>query len=157
GRVPFQGPAHALPAQVVEDSPPRPRTLNPDLPPDLEAICLKAMAKRPVDRYATAAAFAADLRAFLRGEPVVARPLTWFVRLRTNLRRRHRDTVMHDWTPLLLLEGLTILAGCALVNAWELTVPPRIQWLPMLLTKLVQVVVMLVIAVRCRPVKQVGM
>src|SRR5207253_8695778 len=45
GRLPFLGPFHVLPAQVIEAAPPPPRQLNRDIPPDLEAICLKAMAK----------------------------------------------------------------------------------------------------------------
>src|SRR5205085_10862146 len=41
GRLPFEGPAYALPAQVIEDQPPRPRVFNQHIAPDLEAICLK--------------------------------------------------------------------------------------------------------------------
>src|SRR5262249_8270357 len=81
GRLPFDGSAHALPPQVVEDSPPSPRLLNPAIPRDLEAICLKALAKQPEERYARAAHLAVDLRAFLRGEAVTAKRLTWFKRV----------------------------------------------------------------------------
>jgi serine/threonine-protein kinase len=49
--------------------------LNPDVPPPLEAICLKAMAKLPDNRYQTAAEFRADLERFRNGEPVLATPL----------------------------------------------------------------------------------
>ncbi len=45
-----------------------PRQLAGDLPPELERICLKALAKRPSERYLTALDFAADLRAFLAGK-----------------------------------------------------------------------------------------
>ena len=67
GHLPFEGPAHSLPTQIVEDSPRPPRQLNPKVHADLEAICLKAMEKRPEERYSSAAALAADVRAFLRG------------------------------------------------------------------------------------------
>ncbi len=158
GRLPFEGPAYALPAQVVENAPPRPCRLVPSLSRDLESICLKALAKRPDDRYPSAAALARDLRAYLRGEPVEAEPLTWLVRLRRGLERRHRDTLAQGWTKLLMLEGILILAGCALMNLWEDTWPAPGDkgrlFVAVLLTKLVQVVLMLVVAVRFRPLKE---
>jgi tRNA A-37 threonylcarbamoyl transferase component Bud32 len=157
GRLPFQGPAHALPAQVVEDNPPRPRRINRALPRELERICLKAMAKRPGDRYVTAAALAADLRHFLEGRtPALDTPPT-FAWLRTVLYRRHRDTLPVGWTRLLISLGVTIFAGCALANYWELSLPVGHRWLPMLLTKAAQVAIMLWLAVRLRPVKDTGM
>jgi serine/threonine-protein kinase len=157
GRLPFVGPAHALPAKVVEESPPPPRRLNAAVPRDLEAVCLKALAKAPEDRYASAAALAKDLRAFLRDEPVQAQRLTWLVRLHHVLGRRHSDTRQQGWPLLLLLLGVTIFAGCSLANFWEYTLPPGHRWLPVLLTKLGQIALMLFLAVRLRPVKQRGM
>ncbi|HWG47998.1 MAG TPA: serine/threonine-protein kinase [Gemmataceae bacterium] len=157
GRLPFEGPAHALPAQVVEDSPPSPRLHNPAIPREVEAVCLKALAKRPEDRYASAAGLAADLRAFLRGEPVTAKRLTWLKRLRRGLGARHRDILSEGWPRLLLAVGLTILVGCALANYWELHLEPSYRWMAMLATKLTQIGVMLFLAVRLRPVKERGM
>jgi hypothetical protein len=55
---------------------------------------------------------------------------------------------------LLLLLGVTILAGCSVSNFWELHFPPGRRWLPVLLTKLVQIAVMLVLVVRLRPTKE---
>src|SRR6202044_2532430 len=60
GQLPFQGPLHSLPSQVLEKQPPAPRSMNPAIPADLEAICLMALAKRPDDRYRSAAALARD-------------------------------------------------------------------------------------------------
>ena len=57
---------------VIEEDPPSPRSVVRDLPIDLETVILKAMAKRPDERYSTAAEFAADLRRFRNAEPVVA-------------------------------------------------------------------------------------
>jgi hypothetical protein len=131
--------------------------LNPAIPRDLEAICLKALAKRPEERYASAAHLAIDLRAFLRGEAVTAKRLTWFKRVPQLLRRRHRDILSGGWPRLLLAIGLTILVGCVLANCWELFVEPRHRWWALLLTKLVQVAVMLYFAVRLRPVKERGL
>ncbi len=155
GRLPFEGPAHNLPTKVIEDNPLAPRKVVPDIPRDLEAICLKAMAKRPVDRYRSAAAMARDLRAFLRGDRIDAQPLTWVVRVKKLLGRRHRDVLLHDWSATLFLLGVTILAGCALVNLWQALDLGRWWELGLiLLTKAAQVAIMLYIVVHFRPVKE---
>ena len=63
GRVPFRATnAVELLRQVREDEPQPLRQLVRDIPPDLERVCLKALAKRQQDRYPTAADFAEDLR-----------------------------------------------------------------------------------------------
>jgi WD40 repeat protein/tRNA A-37 threonylcarbamoyl transferase component Bud32/tetratricopeptide (TPR) repeat protein len=75
GELPFRGNQRMLLHQVLYDDPRPPRTLNDRLPRDLETICLTAMAKVPARRYATAADFASDLRRYLRGDPIRARPV----------------------------------------------------------------------------------
>jgi tetratricopeptide (TPR) repeat protein len=75
GTRPFAGVGRLLLVQIEEEEPRPPRQLDEAIPRDLETVCLKAMAKEPADRYADAAAFAADLRRWLRGEPVQARPV----------------------------------------------------------------------------------
>jgi serine/threonine protein kinase len=63
GRVPFRSDdLGELLRQVHDDEPQPPRQLVPTLPPELEAVCLRALSKRPQDRHSTAADFAADLR-----------------------------------------------------------------------------------------------
>jgi len=64
----------ALTRQIVEQMPVRPRKVDPGIPPDLETIILKAVAKSPDERYATASALALDLQAFLQGKPIAAQP-----------------------------------------------------------------------------------
>ena len=139
GHLPFEGPTHTLPTKIIEDNPVPPRQLSREIPRDLEAICLKALAKRPDDRYPSAGALARDLQAFQRGEVVEARSLTLVARLKRSLARRHQDTVAHDWSVLLLLEGATILLGCAALNL--LQYGGVTQWWPYILTKLVQVAI----------------
>jgi WD40 repeat protein/predicted Ser/Thr protein kinase len=61
--------------RVTADVPISPRRLRPDVPRDLEAICLKCLEKKPQQRYPTATALAEDLRRFLAGRPTWARPI----------------------------------------------------------------------------------
>ncbi len=76
GRPPFR--AHsALETlrQVIDQEPVAPRDLNPAISLDLQTITLKALAKEPFRRYATAAEFADDLQRFILGDPIAARPI----------------------------------------------------------------------------------
>src|SRR5262249_14935782 len=59
--------------RIVDAEPPPPRKLNPAVPSDLETILLKATAKDPAARYATAQELAEDLRNFLEDRPIRAR------------------------------------------------------------------------------------
>jgi WD40 repeat protein len=88
GRAPYDGASDVeVLRQSVEGKPVPPRELRPDLPRDLEAICLKAMARTTTERYRTAIDLADDLRRFLDGRPTVARPLRWSGRAVRWLRR----------------------------------------------------------------------
>ncbi len=75
GRPPFQA-ATAIETvlMVISEEPVPPRRLNASVPRDLETITLKCLQKEPARRYKTAGAVALDLRHFLRGEPILARP-----------------------------------------------------------------------------------
>ncbi len=75
GTRPFQGSQRMLLVRIQEEEPAPPRRLDDTIPRDLETVCLKAIAKSPAHRYPDAASFAAELRRYLRGEPVRARPL----------------------------------------------------------------------------------
>ncbi len=75
GELPFRGNQRMLLHQVIHDEPRPPRSLNDRVPRDLETMCLKAMAKVPNRRYASALDMADDLRRFLNGEPIRARPV----------------------------------------------------------------------------------
>jgi serine/threonine protein kinase len=79
GRPPIGGEAGeemlALLERVRVEAPVPPRHLSPVVPRDLETICLKCLEKEPRDRYASALALADDLRCFLDGKPIQARPV----------------------------------------------------------------------------------
>jgi beta-lactam-binding protein with PASTA domain/tRNA A-37 threonylcarbamoyl transferase component Bud32 len=73
GKPPFTGDSPvAVASKHVRDQPVLPRVVNPAIPPAFEAIVMKAMAKSPDDRYATAEEFRADLIRFSEGRPVEA-------------------------------------------------------------------------------------
>jgi tRNA A-37 threonylcarbamoyl transferase component Bud32 len=74
GELPFRGTKQMIVYQVLQEEPRPPRQVNHKLPRDLETICLKCLEKEPSRRYATARQLADDLRRFLAGEPIVARP-----------------------------------------------------------------------------------
>lgn len=77
GRAPFIGPTlDSVLLQLRESEPVFPRQLNPTVPRELETICLHCLQKNPESRYATAAAVAEDLRCFVEGRPLRARPVS---------------------------------------------------------------------------------
>jgi WD40 repeat protein len=88
GEVPFRGVAHMVLQQILHDEPRPPRRLNDRIPRDLETICLRCLHKEPGRRYPSAGALAEDLRCFLAGEPIQARPIRSWERLVKWTRRR---------------------------------------------------------------------
>ena len=122
GRPPFQAsnPMDTLLA-VLESDPPLPRTIVAGVDRDLEMIALKSLQK-PIDlRYASAAALAADLRAYLAGEPVMARRgglADVFSRL---FRETHHAVVLENWGLLWMGHAVVILALCVVTDvlAWQ--------------------------------------
>lgn len=74
GTVPFRGSNVAIIHQVLHREPVPPRMVEPNVPLDLEIICLKAMAKDRAARFPRARALAEELRRFLDGKPILTRP-----------------------------------------------------------------------------------
>jgi eukaryotic-like serine/threonine-protein kinase len=73
GEVPFTGESPVeIAMKHLADVPPAPSELRPDVPPDLDLVVVRALAKEPADRYQSAAAMDADLETVARGGRVAA-------------------------------------------------------------------------------------
>jgi tetratricopeptide (TPR) repeat protein len=104
GRPPFLGatPVDTI-MQVIKDEPVPPSQLIPKLHRDIETICLKCLQKESLKRYADCEALAEDLRRFVVGEPILARPVSAPERLWRWCRRNPR------------IAGLSAVVLCLLV------------------------------------------
>ncbi|MFO0898424.1 MAG: serine/threonine-protein kinase, partial [Pirellulales bacterium] len=111
--------------QVLTQEPRAPRAVDRQIPAELETVLLKALAKNPLDRYATARELADDLQRFLLDQPILARRPTPWVRTQKWL-RRHPSVVVSTVVILLLgVVGLSISnlmigrARASAVSAWN--------------------------------------
>src|SRR5262245_10609173 len=121
GRPPFQA---ASPAEMVmlvlEQDPVPPRMLNPTADRDLEMICLKCLQK-PIDlRYASAAALADDLEAYLNDESIAARSGRFGQMLAGMMRETHHAAVLENWGLLWMWHSLVLLIACFATNVLQL-------------------------------------
>ncbi len=133
GRPPFEAESwDRTIQQVLHDEPTPPARLRPDVPADVETICLKCLEKEPARRYSTAAELADDLGRFLDGKPVTAVPIGSKERLARlagrdgyrivgELGRGPRSTVYHArYDPLNQPVALKVFpAGTGTREEWE--------------------------------------
>jgi serine/threonine protein kinase len=104
------GDRHVLLRQIANEEPRPPRTIRTAVPVELETIVLKALAKEPADRYATAQDMAADLERFLENRPILARRPTVVERTR-KWARRHPAVVAACAAMLLLLSAGSLVSA----------------------------------------------
>jgi serine/threonine protein kinase/formylglycine-generating enzyme required for sulfatase activity len=100
--------------KVAKGELPPPRQVNARVPAALEAVCLKAMALRPADRYGSPRALADDLEHWLADEPVSAHHEAWPARLGRWLRRHQALTAATG--ALLLTTVVALAAGTVLLG-----------------------------------------
>ena len=114
GKTAFDGTdVNTVLSQVQEGTFPSPRSLEPRIDPALEAVCLKAMAKRPEDRYATCRALADDVERWAADVPVSAWPEPFGRRLR---RWGKRNRTMVTAAAVALFASVVGLAAVLIVQ-----------------------------------------
>jgi serine/threonine-protein kinase len=111
GGPPFTGPSDEVVRRVAREEPPRPRQCVPATPAALEAVCLKALAKKPAERYPSATELAREVERWLADEPVRAWREPWHVRGR-RWARRNRSLVSAAAAALL---AVVLLGGAGAV------------------------------------------
>lgn len=114
GRPPFPGEDCIITADVIRGIFPRPRQVNPEVAPALEAICIKAMARDPADRYPSAKALAGDVERWLADEPVGVYRDPWTKRV-ARFAKRHR-TAMTAVGAVAATAVMWIAAGYVIVS-----------------------------------------
>jgi serine/threonine protein kinase len=111
GRPPFQAATAAETlVQVIAGEFAPPRLLNPSIPRDLESVILKCLEYEARDRYHSAQHLSDDLRRFGRGEPTLARPISW-------TRQLARSAQKH-FTAILVSTLFLILIGTLGLQHW---------------------------------------
>jgi WD40 repeat protein len=115
GQRPFSGARSEILKRIQHAHPPNLRELDRRIPRDLEAICLKCLAKEPAQRYASAADLAEDLRRYLDSEPVTARPRTVLGRTWRWCQRKPATAILSGVLALVLATAVTGL----LIAYWQ--------------------------------------
>jgi len=88
-QAPYEGGYPEILAGITNREPAAPHRINPQIPVDLETIVLKCLEKEPDRRYLTAREVSEDLRRFLAGEAITARPASLIYKVRKKI-RKHR-------------------------------------------------------------------
>jgi serine/threonine protein kinase len=126
GEVPFKGRANVILHHVLHTEPGPPSARRPDVPADLEAICLKAMSKRPEGRHASCAALADELRRW-QERAAAAPPASAALRADSKLPR--------PWAVVARLLCVVALVALAVSAETSAPKPPRVPSRPLLTAK----------------------
>ena len=117
GRAPFVSDSMLdTLVQVIHRDPVQPRELQPGVPIDLETICVKALQKEPANRYQSCKELGEDLRRYVNGEPILARPISHWERLTRWCRRNPKIA----W-PTAVASFFVIATAVVSLAAWRMT------------------------------------
>lgn len=119
GRPPFCGTTYEIVRALMEAEPPSPRSIDPRIPADLNTIVMKCLEKEPSRRYESASALAEDLRRYMDGELIAARPSTLRHRLIKGA-GRHKALVRVILAATMLLAAAGGIGGYAFWKARKL-------------------------------------
>jgi tRNA A-37 threonylcarbamoyl transferase component Bud32 len=110
GKPPFVSSDPVITLQMVRDTEPLPpKSLRPDVPVDLDTICMKCLEKSAERRYASAAELAEELTEFLENRPIRARPIGHIARM-VRWGKRNR-TVAVAWSAIIALLATLVVIG----------------------------------------------
>jgi eukaryotic-like serine/threonine-protein kinase len=114
GRPPFQAATTAQTMrQVMDKEPVALRQLNPSVDKDVETICMKCLEKEPAKRYESAAQLADELKRYLEGKPILARPIS---RLERCVRWCRRNPLVAAFAGIAATSIVVTLASLAVSN-----------------------------------------
>ncbi|MFM9962681.1 MAG: protein kinase domain-containing protein, partial [Planctomycetaceae bacterium] len=104
---------------------PKPTERNPHVPKPLEAVCLKALAKEPLDRYGTALDLAADVARWLDDEPVSAWPEPFTIRAKRWV--KSHQTAVTSTAAAILMATVTLSVMFAVVTGQKAEIAKSLQ------------------------------
>ncbi len=119
GELPFRGAQRMMIVQILQDEPPSPRKLQSRIPRDLETICLKCLQKEPRRRYDTAEELGDELRRFLAGQPIRARPIGPALRAWRWCKRNRTVAALATAVAIVLLAGTVVSTSLSLAARQE--------------------------------------
>jgi tRNA A-37 threonylcarbamoyl transferase component Bud32 len=113
GRPPLiaQSPVDLM-LKILEQDPPLPRFIDPDIDRDLEMIVVRCLQKPPDLRYPSAGGLANDLKAFLQDEPIAARSGQFAQVIARWFRETHHAPILENWGLLWMWHSLVLLIAC---------------------------------------------
>ena len=115
GRPPFLGTDSVETIiLLLSEDPPKPRSLVPTIPLDLQTICLKCLEKKPSRRYSSAHELAEDLGRFLEGRPIQAKPIS---RREQIVKWARRNPWKATTITLFMASGIAAMIGVAALQA----------------------------------------